>query len=222
MPQTLIRWLGLFGLGLALISAVSWVVAPIHVSSGELGTDLSAHYEDNRALLLAFGFAAALGNALQACFVVALRSIVRGGQIEQALARLGMVCMLLEVGLVTGAFTIFAALAYGQPPADVAAPLTDLAWLLINQAAGPVTAIGLISLTIALARSGLVRSWVVPYTVVVGAAHLVVAGTVAEDGFFSPAGEVAFAVPILFFSWFAVVGYELISRPGPRSVSQRR
>jgi hypothetical protein len=204
-----LRAIGLFGLGLALVSALSWVFAPIHVSSGELGGDLAERYDEHRALLLAFGFAAALGNALQAVFDVALRSIVRGGQLNQALARVGMVCMLIQVGIVTVAFTIFSALAYAQPPNDVAAPLTDLAWLLINQAAGPVTTIGLISLTIALVRSGLVRSWVTPYAVVVGLAHLVVAATVAENGFFSPAGEVAFAVPLLFFSWFAVVGYEL-------------
>jgi hypothetical protein len=214
------RWLGLFGLGLALISAVSWAVAPIHVSSGEIGPDASAHYETHRTLLLAFGFAAAVGNALHAAFFVALRTIVRGGRTEQALARLGMVCLLIVVVLVIVAFSIFSALAYGQPSTEVAATLTDLAWILINQAAGPVTTIGLIAITVALARSRLVRRWVVAYTVFVGGAHLVVAAAVAEEGAFSPAGTVAFVVPMLFFSWFAVVGYELIR--ASHSVSAER
>ena len=203
------RWLGLFGLGLALISAATWVVAPIHVSSGEVGKELSTHYESHRTLLLAFGYAAALGNPLQAIFFVALRTIVGPGQVEQTLGRVGLVCMLIVVILVLVGFSIFSALAYAQPPVDVAAPLTDLAWILINQAAGPVTTLGLIAMTIALARSGLVRGWVVGYTIVVGAAHLIVAAAVADDGLFSPAGAVAFAVPMLFFSWFAVVDYEL-------------
>ena len=204
------RWLGLFGLGLALTSAVTWVVAPIHVSSGELGAELVDHYESHRTLLLAFGFAAALGNPLQALFFVAQRAIVGPGEVEQTLGRVGLVCMLIVVVLVMVAFSIFAALAYAQPAVDVAAPLTDLAWILINQAAGPVTTAGLIAMTIALARSGLVRGWTVGYTIAVGAAHLIVAAAVADEGLFSPAGEVAFAVPILFFSWFAVVGYELL------------
>jgi hypothetical protein len=195
---------------LAAVSAGTWFVAPIYVSSVE-GGDLGAHYEEHRTLLLLLGPAAALGNALHGAFFAGLRSVVGPGWREQTMARLGLICLLAEVVIVLAAFTIFSVLAFSEPPTDAARVPTDLAWFLINQAAGPVTTIGLIALTIALWRSGLVRRWVVGYTLAVGAAHLVVAFTVASSGAFTPAGPVAFTVPLLFFSWFVVVGRELVS-----------
>jgi hypothetical protein len=215
------RGLGLFGIGLAVVSAVGWFIAPIHVSSVD-GGELGLHYEENRTLLLLYGPAAALGNALHGVFFVGLRSLVAPGWREQMLARLGLLCLLAEVAIVLIGFTIFPVLAFSEASTDAARVPTDLAWFLINQAAGPVTTIGLIAMTVALWRSQLVRRWVVGYAVLVGVAHLVVACTVASSGAFTPAGPVAFTVPLVFFSWFVVIGRELCAVSGsPHSRAQR-
>ena len=204
----LVRALGLLGLGLAVASALTWVVAPIFVSSADGNPD--ADLEEHRTLVLVFGIASAGGNALHIVFFAGLRSLVGDGAVEQALGRIGLVCLVTVSALVLVAFSVFPALAFGEPAPETADSLTDLAWFVINQAAGPVTAIGLITLTMALARTGVVRSLALGWTVLVGAAHLVVACAVATSGAFTPAGPVAFGVPFLFFSWFAVIGWELV------------
>jgi hypothetical protein len=218
------RALGLLGLGLAVASAAVWIIAPIFVSS--VDGDAAANFDDHRALLLAFGLASAGGNALHIVFFAGLRSLVRGGALEETLARIGLLCLVGVSVIVLVAFAIFPVLAFGEPSPETADTLTDLGWFLINQAAGPLTTIGLITLTAALARSGVVRGWALGYAAVAGAAHLVVACTVATSGAFTPAGPIAFAVPFFFFAWFAVIGWELV-RPsaagaGPRAAPGTR
>lgn len=212
------RWIGLFGLGLAASSVIAWTLAPIHVDA-ETARGVAAHYSEHRTGILRFAYLGAIGTALQLPFFVALRGLAAAAPVDQALSRLGLAAMLVEVVGVSLAFSTFGAIAYREPSPDVAQALNDVAWIAINLGAGPVTSVGLSAFALVLWRSRAVGAWLLPFTAVVALAHLVVAATFAREGAFAPVGEVSFAVPLVFFSWFAAVGVALAARRRPRGLA---
>lgn len=205
-----LRWIGVIAVGLAVTGISGWLVGPFDMP--EDASALASHYSDHRGAILLYAYSGLLGAAAQLIMFVGLRQVSDGDSRAQFWARLGLSSMLIEVAGVSIAFTIFAAVAHREPEPDAAQLLTDIAWLTIDSAAGPATALGLLAFALALVRSGLVGRWLVLYTCFVSLAHLAVAAAFARSGFFAPHGDLAFFVPLVFFSWFAFVGISLLRR----------
>lgn len=201
----MVRWIGLLGLGLAGFGSVGFLLSPFDAS----------RLADQRTEVLVFAYLGVFGQALQLAFFAGLAWIVDRDARGRALGRLGLAGNLVQVTAVAVAFTIFAGLAHRAPAPDTERALSDLAWLLINLAAGPVTALSLLAFAFALTRAGVVGRWLLPLTAFVAAAHLVVGATFARDGAMAPDGVVAHAVPMLFFLWFVAVSLALLRTKDP-------
>ena len=202
------RTTGLVALGVAVSGAAGWLISPFSLPSDP--EQLSAEIARNRDEILLYSYLGAVGAAAQVVVFAGLRQLARSA--EAGWARIGLASMLVEVCAIAVAFSIFASVAVREPGGETAQVLTDLAWLLINLASGPVTAVGLSAFAIALTRGGQVGGWLLPFTAVVALAHLAVAATFARDGFLAPDGGLAVIVPLLFFSWIGLVGVTLVPR----------
>lgn len=196
----MVRWIALIGLGLAASGAAGLPLSPFAEER------LAAH----RTEVLAFAYLGVFGNALQLAFFGGLAWLVDRDARGRALGRIGMAGIAVQVTAVTAAFTIFAALAQSPPSPATEHTLSDLAWLLINLAGGPVTTLALLAFGFALVRTQLIGRWLLPYTGAIAAAHLVVGATFAREGAMSPDGAVAQVVPMLYFAWFAAVSVALL------------
>lgn len=130
------------------------------------------------------------------------------------LAWTGVVGMAIQIAALSVAFTVFAAVAYRQPDAELAQLATDVGWLLISLAGGPVTTIAIIAFALALRRNGFGGAWFTAVSGVAAVAHLVVASSFAESGFFSPVGGVEIAVPIIYLAWVAALAVALVRGDG--------
>lgn len=212
------RWIGLFGFAFAVVSAATFFVVPLDTASDQSGAALARHYAEHRTAILVGCYGATLNTALQLVFFVGLRQLVDGSPLSQALGRLGLASILAEVIGVTIAFSVLAAGAYRQPDPETLRVLSDLAWILIDLAAGPVTALALSAFALALWRSRAAGRWLLVFTAFAAAAHLVVAAAFAREGFLSPEGGIALLVPGFFLGWIAVVGLSLaVNPPAARS-----
>ena len=205
------RWIGLLGVVLALTGAFGWLVAPLDMSDDDARA-VAAYYGENRGRILAYAYAGVVGTTLQLVFFGGLLHLARESERARTAARIGFAAMAVEVAGVCIAFTAFAAAAYREPEPATAQAVTDLAWLLIDLAAGPCTTVGLMSFGLALAWSGIGGGPLVAWSAVVAATHLLVAGAFAAEGFLAPDGGVALVVPLLFFSWFAAAGLAVLRR----------
>ena len=193
---------------MALSGAAGWLIAPFTLPSDP--QQLAAEIARDRDEILLYSYLGVVGAAAQVIVFAGLRQLAGGA--EAAWARIGLASMLVEICAIATAFSIFAAVAMREPGAELAQLLTDLAWLLINLASGPVTALGLSAFAVALVRGGQVGRWLLPFTAVVALAHLAVAATFARDGFLSPDGGLAIIVPLFFFAWIGLVGATLVPR----------
>ena len=72
----------------------------------------------------------------------------------------------------------------------------------------------IIAFALALRRNGFGGTWLLPVSAVAAVAHLVVASSFAESGFFSPMGGVEIAVPIIYLAWIAALGVALVRGDG--------
>jgi hypothetical protein len=205
------RWIGLFGVGLGVVGVVGWLVAPLDMPADDARA-LAAYYEEHRGWILAAAYAGVVGTTVQLVFFGALAELAQQTERARTAARIGLVSMVVEVVGVCVAFAVFAAVAYREPALETAQVMTDLAWILIDLAAGPCTSVGLMAFGLALAWSGVGGRALVAWSAVVAVAHLVVAAALASDGAFAPDGAVAYVVPFLFFSWFAVAGIAVARR----------
>jgi hypothetical protein len=197
------RALGLGGIGFAVAGAVCWLVAPLAMPEG--AGALAAHYREHRGELILTSVVAVGGNALVAAWFVALAALVGGDGLGRILGRVGLVGMAIQIAALSAAFCAFAAVAYRQPAAETARFATDFGWLLINLAGGPVTSVAIVAFAFALRRMELGGGWLVPVSAVTAVAHLVVAASFADRGFFSPTGGVEITVPVVYFTWIAAV-----------------
>ena len=178
---------------------------PSDASAGEF----SAYYADERGGLLALCWTATLSMSVLIAFFVALRQLLAGS--SPTLANVGLAAGIGTCALTVAGFALFAGVAYRDGTgAETARVLTDVGWVLINLAAGPPTTVSIGAFTWALWRSPYGRVWLLAVGIVVAAAHLVVAGAFAREGFLSPEGTVAYAVPILFFAWIASAAVVLL------------
>ena len=91
--------------------------------------------------------------------------------------------------------------------------MSDLAWMQINLAAEPPTAVSIAAFTLAGLRSPWRRPWLVAIGVVAALGHLVVAASFADAGFFSPEGGIAQLVPCLWLLWIGATCVALLRPP---------
>jgi hypothetical protein len=172
--------------------------------------ELAAHYADNRTALILTSILIVGGSALVAAWYVGLAALVGRDPLGRLLGRIGLVGMSIQIAVLMVAFTIFAALAYRDAPRDTALLMTELGWLLVNLAGGPVTTVAILAFAVALKRLGVGGAWLLPLSVFAAIAHLVVAVSFADDGFFSPTGGVEIAVPIIYQAWIGAVAIAML------------
>jgi hypothetical protein len=146
-----------------------------------------------------------------AAWYVALATLARSSMLGRTLGQVGVVGMAIQIAALSVAFTVFAAVAYREPAAETAQTLTDIAWLLVNLAGGPVTTVAIIAYAIALGQAGFGGRWLTPLSVLAALAHLVVAGSFARSGFFSPEGGVEIVVPVIYQAWIGAVAIALLT-----------
>jgi hypothetical protein len=209
------RLIGWVGIGFAVTGAVIWVVAPIAMP--ETTSEVARHYSDHRSALILASIAVVGGSALVAAWYVALAALVHTTPRGRLLGSVGVVGMAIQIAAVSVGFTIFAAVAYREPPAETAQLATDIGWLLVNLAAGPVTSVAVVAFGAALSRDGYGSGWLMPFSLVVALAHLVVAASFADEGFFSPVGGIEIVVPLLYQAWIGAIALALVY--GRRSVN---
>jgi hypothetical protein len=210
--------LGFGGLGFALTGAVTWVISPIALP--DEAAAVAAHYSDNRTALIVTSIVVVGGSALMLAWYVAVADLLARSAGAALLVRIGVVGMAVQIAALTVGFTVFAAVAYREPGPDTAQLATDVGWLLISLAGGPVTTVAIVAFALALRREGFGGAWLLPVSAFAAVAHLVVASSFAETGFFSPVGGVEIVVPLIYQAWIAAVGVALVggtrARPAQR------
>ena len=205
------RWVGIVGIGLAVVGAATWVVAPIDMPASAQA--LADHYADHRTALIVTSVFVVAGNAIVAAFFVALAGLLDADPLDRLLGRVGVVGMSIQIAAVSIAFTCFAAVAYRQPDADTAQVMTDTGWLLVNLAGGPVTAVAIVGFALGLTRTRMAGRWLLAPSVFASIAHLVVAMAFARSGFLSPEGGIAIVVPVIYAAWIGLVSVALLRAP---------
>jgi hypothetical protein len=198
----------LVGVGLAVTGALTWVLAPIDMPGSAQA--LSDHYADNRTALLVTAVFVVGGNAVVAAFFVALAGLLGEDPVDRLLGRIGVVGMSIQIAAVSIAFSGFAALAYRQPDADTTQTITDVGWLLVNLAGGPVTAMAIVAYAVALTRTRMIGRWFLVASAFAAVAHLVVSMAFARSGFLSPEGGIAIVVPLIYTTWIGLVSVALL------------
>jgi hypothetical protein len=202
------RLLGLAGLGFALTGTLIWLISPIAMP--EEAAAVAAHYSDNRTALLVASVIVVGGSALVAAWYVGVAAALSRTPGGAVLARIGVVGMAIQIAALSVGFTVFAAVAYREPDPETAQLATEVGWLLISLAGGPVTTVAIIAFALALRREGFGGSWFLPASALAAAAHVVVASSFAESGFFSPVGGVEIVVPVVYQAWIAALGVALV------------
>jgi hypothetical protein len=202
------RLLGFAGLGFALTGTLTWLIAPIAMPDEAAG--VAAHYSDNRTALIVTSIVVVGGSALMAAWYVLVAALLARTPSAALLGRIAIVGMAVQIAAVSVGFTVFAAVAYREPDPDTAQLATDIGWLLISLAGGPVTTVAIISFALALRREGFGGTWFLPASALAAAAHVVVASSFADSGFFSPVGGVEIVVPLIYQAWVAALGVALV------------
>jgi hypothetical protein len=202
------RLLGFVGLGFALTGTLTLLISPIAMP--EEAAAVAAHYSDNRTALILTSIVVVGGSALMAAWYVVVAAFLARTPGAALLVRIGVVGMAVQIAALSVGFTVFAAVAYREPDPDTAQLATDVGWLLISLAGGPVTTVAIIAFAIALRREGFGGTWLLPASAVAAVAHLVVASSFAESGFFSPVGGVEIVVPLVYQAWIAALGVALV------------
>ena len=206
--QRTVRLLGAAGIAFAVTGAAIWVLAPIAMP--DTAGEVARHYHDDRTALIVASVVVVGGSALVAAWYVALAWAISGSSRGRFLGQVGVVGMAIQIAALSVGFTIFAAVAYRQPGAETAQLATDVGWLLISLAGGPVTSVAIVAFALGLRGEGLGGGWLAPVSALAALAHLVVAASFAEDGFFSPVGGVEIVVPLIYQAWIAAVGLALL------------
>jgi hypothetical protein len=188
----------------------------------QTATAVGQHYADNRTELIVTSIVVVGGSALMAAWYVALAAVAGSSALGRTLGHVGVVGMAIQIAALSAAFTVFAAVAYREPEPSTAQVLTDVAWLLISLAGGPVTTVAIIAFAIALSGAGFGGRWLLPLSVVAALAHLVVASSFARSGFFSPEGGVEIVVPIVYQAWIAAVCVALLTRDRTQAAATGR
>lgn len=181
--------------------------------------DFAQHFADHRTELLLICWSGAIGQTFVIAVLVALTALLRDR--APLTAATGLVAGTMTVAMTVCGFAVLAALAYVEPEPGAARDGAALAWVFINLAAGPSTTLSIGAYTLALARGEHGRAWLVPLGVVVAAAHLVVAGAFAREGFLSVHGGVAYVVPALYALWVAAASL-VVWRAAARGPDQGR
>jgi hypothetical protein len=202
------RLLGLTGLGFALTGAVTWLISPIAMP--DEAAAVAAHYSDNRTALIVTSIVVVGGSALMVAWYVVVADLLARTPGAALLVRIGVIGMAVQIAVLSVGFTVFAAVAYREPDPATAQLATDIGWLLISLAGGPVTTVAIIAFALALRREGFGGTWLLPASALAAAAHLVVASSFAESGFFSPVGGVEIVVPLIYQAWIAALGVALV------------
>jgi hypothetical protein len=202
------RLLGFAGLGFALTGALTWLISPI--SMPDEAAAVAAHYSDNRTALIFTSVVVIGGSALMVAWYVLVAGFLARTPGVAVLVRIGVVGMAVQIAALSVGFTVFAAVAYREPDPDTAQLATDVGWLLISLAGGPVTTIAIIAFALALRREGFGGKWLLPASALAAVAHVVVASSFAESGFFSPVGGVEIVVPLIYQAWIAALGVALV------------
>jgi hypothetical protein len=206
------RVLGFVGLGFALAGAATWLITPIAMP--DEAAAVAAHFSEHRTALILTSILVVGSSALMIAWYAAVAALLARAPGAAGLAWTGVVGMAIQIAALSVAFTVFAAVAYRQPDAELAQLATDVGWLLISLAGGPVTTVAIIAFALALRRKGLGGAWFTAVSAVAAVAHLVVAASFAESGFFSPVGGVEIAVPIIYLAWVAALAVALVRGDG--------
>jgi hypothetical protein len=205
-----------------LILVAGLLVSPIADApdTASTGSEIAAHYEDERSAILASVFLYGLGMTLFLVFAAGVWCRLR-----EAEGAPGFVAAIFAVGAVVLAGLIFAGfvpssvLAYRAP--DVASPRTlhDLTFGLAAISGFP-TALALVAYA-ALAERARLSIWTVWIAWVAAIAHIVIAGSFfADEGFFSLEGDVIIWIPGTFFAWIAMTSFALLRPYGEEAVRQ--
>jgi hypothetical protein len=202
------RLLGFAGLGFALAGTVTWLISPIAMPNEAAA--VAAHYSDNRTALILTSIVVVGSSALMAAWYVGVAALFARTPGGAVYARIGVVGIAVQIAVVSVGFTVFATVAYREPDPGTAQLATDLGWLLISLAGGPMTTVAIIAFTLALKREGFGGTWLATLSAIAAVAHIVVASSFAESGFFSPVGGVEIVVPMIYLAWIAALGVALV------------
>jgi hypothetical protein len=202
------RLLGWAGLGFALTGALTWLISPIAMPDEAAG--VAAHYSNNRTALIVTSIVVVGGSALMAAWYVLVAAALARTPGTAVLVRIGVVGMVVQIATLSVGFTVFAAVAYREPDPDTAQLATNVGWLLISLAGGPVTTVAIIAFALALRREGFGGTWLLAASALAAAAHVAAASSFAASGFFSPVGGVEIVVPLIYQAWIAALGVALM------------
>src|SRR5687768_11642076 len=130
------------------MGALTWLIAPIAMP--DEAAEVAAHYTDNRTALLVASVIVVGGSALMAAWYVGVAAALSHTPGAATLARIGVVGMSIQIAALSVGFTIFAAVAYREPEPETAQLATDIGWLLVSLAGGPVTSVAIVAFALAL------------------------------------------------------------------------
>jgi hypothetical protein len=206
------RWLGLGGLGLALMSGLSFPFTGLDIPE-ESAQAAAEHFSAHRTEIIIASIGGVFCNALAVVVFAGWAYLLRTPAWARALGIIGLTAMVLQLAVVSAAFAVLGGLAYTMPGTNAISTGSELAWTVINLGGGPATVVAVIAFTLALRRTGLSRSsWMWPLAVATTIAHTVVSMAFASDGFMAPEGGVAIVVPLFYFAWIGGISVELLAR----------
>lgn len=182
---------------------------------------LTSYIASHSTQMLLEGYGWGIVAAATLCFLTGLWGVLR--QVE---GESGVLSMLgLGAGLVIFAIALAGlapALVLGYRAGSLAASdvklLTDTLLLGATMSALP-TVISVGAFSAIILRTGAVPRWLGVFGILVMLAHLVDAGSFAQDGLFSPSGVPVYVAPILYYLWMLSLSIALLlSRRAKASV----
>ena len=208
---------GLVGVVLYVVTALLIVDFPgIGTSAPELASYVAGHKAQLLWEVFLWGGVVAATLSFLAGFWLLLR---RAGDGVEMLATLGLIGGVVVYAIVLGGFGPLLTLGYragSLAPAEIKA-LVDQT-LLGTTLSGFPTLVSLVAFSLAVLRTRLLPGWVAWLGIVVGLVHIVAAGSLAQDGLFSPSGVPIYVAPVLYYVWMLVVSAYLLR--GPRAAAR--
>ena len=207
------------GLACAVLYAAAAVTVLGLPDTAAPGSEVAAYAVNHRTLLLAGSYLWGLAISANLIFAVAFFALLshRGRPAEPwSLVAVAGALMLCAMEFV--AFAILVMLAFRPVEPASARLLADLYAILLAYAGLPAalwTACG----SVALWSTGLGRRWVGVLGLLAAIVHLVVAGSLARSGIFSPSGAPGLVAPVLIVAWIGAVSLAVAataSAPMPR------
>lgn len=173
---------------------------------------LTSYFATHSTQMLLEGYGWGIISAATLCFLTGLWAVLRRVEGESGLlAMLGLIAGMVIFAVALAGMTPVLVLGYraGSLATSDVKLLTDTLLLGATMSALP-TVVSVGAFSVLILRTGAAPRWIGALGILVMLAHLVDAGSFAQDGLLSPSGVPVYVAPILYYLWMFSVSVALL------------